>query len=205
MSGICTNSIRKSGAGCDHRTVTVNLDGESIAIETGEGPLDDLPWDEANKRLFILLGLKRLRTLGLVLDNAIGSVTNGVEGSNVRQWTILTKDITKTNIGTSYVNIQIGANGERSLVDFTGATQFRIILNANLVGTGQWGARLIRDGDSVVLYENANLGASGERELDTDWQALPAAAVGLTVVRLQGKSTTGADDPVFRRCVLLTR
>ena len=205
MAGICTNSIRKSGAGCDHRTVTVNLDGESIAIETGEGPLDELPWDDANKRLFILLGLKRLRTLGLALDNAIGRVTNGEEGTNMRQWTILAKDITKTNIGTAYVNIQIGANGERSLVDFTGATQFRIILNANLVGTGQWGARLIRDGDSAVLYENANLGASGERELDTDWQALPAAAVGLTTVRLQGKSTTGADDPVFRRCVLLTR
>jgi len=93
------------------------------------------------------------------------------------------------------------------VVDFTGCTQFRFMLNANLVGTGQWGARCVRDGDNEILIEQANLGAAGERELDSDWVNLPAAFVGqgLTFLRVQGKSTTALDDPIFRRCQLGVR
>jgi hypothetical protein len=123
----------------------------------------------------------------------------------VKQYVLLAKDVTKTNIGTSYVNIPPGLNGERSLVDFTGCTQFRLVLNMNAVGSGAWGARVVRDSDNAVLFENDNITGAGEKELDTDWQTLPAAASGLTLVRLQGKSTTGADDPIYRRCVMLVR
>jgi hypothetical protein len=49
------------------------------------------------------------------------------------------------------------------------------------------------------------LGAAGERELDTGWLALPAQASGLILVRLQAKSVTAADDPQFRRCVLVVK
>lgn len=205
MAGICTNSVRKSGAGCDHRTVTIALDGSSLDLHTGEAELDAMPWTDVEQRQFLLLGLKRLRVAGLALDGAINRVTNGDEATNVKQYAIVTKDITKTNIGTSYVNIPIGLNGERSLVDFTGCTQYRLILHANLVGIGAFGFRLVRDSDSAVLFENANIAQTGERELDTDWQTLPAAASGLTLVRLQGKSVTAADDPVVRRCILLVR
>jgi hypothetical protein len=205
MAAICTNSIRKSGAGCDHRTVTVDLDGESIDLHTGERDLDAIAWDDETKRQFVLLGLKRLRVLGLSLDDAIGRVTNGEEATNVKQYPLLMKDVTKTNIGTSYVNVPIGANGERTLVDFTGCTQYRAILHANLVGTGPWQVRIIRDSDSAVLYESPSITQSGERELDTDWQTLPAEASGLMYVRLQAKSSVGADDPIFRRCVMGVR
>ncbi len=205
MAGICTAHVRKNGAGCDHRTVTVNLDGESIAISTGEGELDDMPWTTEEKKRFILLGLKRLRVLGLALDNAVGRVTNGEEGSNVRQWNVLTKDVTKTNIGSSYVDIPPGLNGERALIDFTGATEIRIIMNMNFIGTGPMNLRLIRDGDSSVIFESANISGAGEKELDTNWFAVPAAISGLTLVRVQGKSNTAADDPVFRRCIVLTK
>lgn len=205
MAGICTLSIRKNGPACDHRAITVSLDGESIALSTTESELDEMPWDLAQKHQFILLALKRLRVAGLAIDNLLGRVTNGDEGSNVRAWPILSKDVTKTNIGLAYVNVPPGANGERSLVDFTGATEFRIILNANLIGTGVFAAQLIRDGDSAVIFEATNLGVAGERELDTGWVAVPAGISGLTIVRLQAKSGTAADDPVFRRCIVLTR
>ncbi len=205
MPGIVTASIRRSGAGCDHRTVTVNLDGSSFEIDTGEGVLDGMPWDADAKRQFILLGLRRLRALGLTLDDAVNRVTNGDEGSNVRSYDIITKDITKTNIGTAYVDVPAGANGERVLLDFTGCTQYRLILHANLVGSGPFGFRLVRDSDDAVLHENASIALTDERELDTDWQTLPAAASGLQLARLQAKSTTGADDPVVRRCILLVR
>lgn len=205
MAGICVTSVRKGGGNCDHRTVTVSLDGEPIVVDTMEAELDEMAWTEKEKRQFILLGLKRLRILGLALDNAAGRVTNGEEATNVKQYLLLAKDVTKTNIGTAYVNIPPGANGERSLIEFTGCTQFRIVLNANFVGTGPWNVRLVRDSDNAVIYESPNLTQTGERELDTDWQSIPAEASGLAVVRIQAKSTTAADDPVFRRCVVLVR
>lgn len=205
MPGICTNSIRKSGPGCDHRIVTINLDGESVAIETGEGELDAIAWDAETKRQLLRLALKYWRQRGLSLDAAIGRVINGEEATNVKQYLLLGKDVTKTNIGTAYVNIPVGANGERSLVEFTGCTEFRLVCNANLVGTGPWNVRIVRDSDNAVLYESPNLTQSGERELDTDWMPLPAAASGLGVVRAQAKSAVAADDPVFRRLVMLVR
>ena len=205
MAGIVVGHLRKSGAGCDHRTVTVNLDGETFVIDTGEGELDDLPWGADEKRRFIVLGLKRLRALGLALDNSIGRVINGEEATNVKQFFLLAKDVTKTNIGTAYVNVPPGLNGERSLVEFTGCTQFRIVLNMNFVGTGPMNARVVKDSDNTVLFESANISGAGEKELDTNWQSIPAGFSGLEIVRLQAKSNTATDDPVFRRCIMLVR
>jgi hypothetical protein len=205
MAGICTNSIRRGGPTCDHRTITVLLDGESITLDTGEGDLDGMAWDDAAKKLFLRLGLKRLRALGLALDNAIGRVTNGEEATNVKQYMLLSKDVTKTNIGTAYVNVPPGLNGERSLVEFTGCTEFRLVANVNIVGTGNLQIRIVRDSDDAVLYESPNISTAGEKELDTGWLALPAAASGLGVVRVQAKSSVGADDPLFRRVIMLVR
>jgi hypothetical protein len=57
--------------------------------------------------------------------------------------------------------------------------------------------RVVRDSDDAVLFENSNLTQAGERELDTNWQPLPAQASGLIFVRVQAKSTVAQDDPVF--------
>lgn len=205
MAGICVTSIRKSGGDCDHREITVDLDGQPIVIHDMGAAIDAQPWDAAAQELFVRLGIRRLRSLGVSLDALANRVTNGEEATNVKQYAILTKDVTKTNIGLAYVNVPVGANGERSLVDFTGCTEFRLVLHANLVGVGPFGVRLVRDSDSAVLYENASIALTGERELDTDWQPLPAAASGLTLVRFQAKSSVAADDPVFRRLILGVR
>lgn len=207
MAGICTNSIRKNGPGCDHRSVTVTLDGQQFVLDTGEHALDAMAWDDAAKQQFILLGLKRLRALGLSLDNAIGRVIAGEEATNVKQYDFIGPGaaVTKTNIGTAYVDVLPGASGQRILVDCTGCTQFRPVLTANLAGTGPHQVRIVRDSDGTVFYESPSLTQTGERELDPGWQTLPVWATGLEVLRLQARSDTGADDPVYRRCVLLVR
>lgn len=214
MAGIVTNSVRKSHATDGHRVVAVLLDGEEITHEFFDETFDALDWNEplpseiqrlSAKQIWAFLGLKKLRLSGVPIENFTGRVANGEEATNVKQYQLISKDITKTNIGTSYVNIPVGANGERSLVDFTGCTQYRIIMHANLVGIGPFGFRLVRDSDNAVLYENAAVALTGERELDTDWQTLPAAAVGMFLVRLQAKSIVATDDPTIRRCVLGVR
>jgi hypothetical protein len=201
---ICTASANPSG--CGHYNVTVTVDGVPVSVHIADTEmLEPLTADEL--RTFVLLSMRRLRQKGVTLGQFINRVTHGEEATNVKTYNLIAPGsaITKTNIGAAYTNVLPGANGERSLIDFTGCTEFRVVLNANLVGTGQWGARVVKDSDSAVLFEQANLGAAGERELDSGWQTIPAGFTGLEIVRLQAKSQTAADDPVFRRCVVLVR
>lgn len=192
MPELCTASTAHCGSG-GHRVMTVG----GLTFEMHENEL--VPLSDAERLQFYQFAM-RFKNVALV--DLINRVVHGDEATNVKIYDFFGPGaaIAKTNIGTSYVNICPGANGERIFADFTGCTQYRLMLHANLVGTGQWGARVVRDSDNTVLHESANLGAAGERELDSDWQALPAAFVnaGLVSLRAQGKSTTGADDPVFR-------
>lgn len=206
MAGLCTSSTRDNGAGCGHRTIVGTLDGEAFTDRLTQAEIDAEPWTATEKLKLRRLCYKLLRVRGLTFDKLANRVIIGEEATNVKTYTFFGPGaaITKTNIGTSYVNICPGLNGERIPVDFTGCTQFRFFFGANLVGTGQFGARCVRDGDSEILIEQANLGAAGERDLDSDWTNLPAAFLGqgITLMRVQAKSQTGADDPVFRRCQL---
>lgn len=195
MPDVCSAST--SPWNCGHRLLVVS--GRTLIIHESEiGPLSD----EERDQLFTLA----IRHKGVALASLLNRVVYGDEATNVKLYTFLGPGaaITKTNIGTAYVNICPGLNGERIVADFTGCTEFRFMLNANLVGTGEWGARCVRDTDSAVLIEQANLGVAGERELDSDWQVIPAAflGTGLTFLRIQGKSQTASDDPSFRRIQL---
>lgn len=225
MAGICSTSSPKSHATDAHRVVSVDLDGEAVADEFDTEQFDAVDWNSplpvewrhlTLKQLYVRLGIKKKRLAGVLFSELVGRCTNGDEATNVKQYSLLTKDVTKTNIGTAYANIPPGANGERSLVDFTGCTEFRLIVNVNHItaGAGQLQFRIVRDSDSAVLYESPLLSsAAGEKEADSandaqavnGWLPLPAAASGLGVVRFQGKSSVGADDPVVRRCLLFVR
>lgn len=193
----CTNPT-----GCGHYNVTSTVGGATrtfVGLSANElsQPMADTEWEMFHKCL-----LRVLYAGGVPLSSFTGRILRGDEATNVKTYNFFGPGaaITKTNIGTSYVNICPGANGERLIADFTGCTQFRLMLHANLIGSGQWGARVVRDSDNAVLVEQANLGAAGERELDTNWQALPAAFLnqGIVALRAQAKSTTAGDDPVFR-------
>lgn len=202
MPGICTASVSPNN--CGHRTLTVNLDGTIVVLELHENAE---PLSEEEKQQFVVLAARHLRNKGVTLATFLNRCVIGEEASNVKIYTFFGPGaaITKTNIGAAYVNICPGLNGERVAVDFSGCTQYRLMLSANLVGTGQFSARIVRDSDvNDVLHDAPNLGAAGEREADTDWQNLPAWALGqgITYLRAQAKSQTAADDPVFRRLQL---
>lgn len=204
MAGICTASV--SPRNCGHRDVTVTLDGVVYVLATSDAEAS-IALTATETEQFLRFGLRYLRSKGVTLANVLNRVVIGEEATNVKQYDLIAPGgtVTKTNIGSVYVNVLPGANGERILVDFTGCTQFRVVLTVNLIGTGAFGARVIRDGDSVVLYENAAIAQTGERELDTDWQTIPSGFDGLTLLRLQMKSVTALDDPVVRRCTVLVR
>jgi hypothetical protein len=195
MAAICTSSV--SANSCSHFVVTI--DGVNVHLNTAE--LTALNADELQ-----VLWKLAIRHKGVALAQLLNRVVLGDEGSNVKIYPFFGPGaaITKTNIGTTYVNICPGLNGEPLVADFTGCTEYRVRLYANLVGTGQFGARILRVGTSDVLHDAPNLGAAGERALDTGWIALPAAFVGQTILELvaQGKSQTAADDPIFRYMAL---
>lgn len=197
MADICTLSVSPSN--CGHRVITIG----DTTLHLHESEMVPLSQDEK-----ILLYTLALRHRGIALANLLNRVVMGDEATNVKQYNIIAPgvSITKTNIGTAYTNILTEINGCRTLVEFTGCSQFRIVLNAVMPGTGLHGVRIIRDDDTGILYENANISSAvGERELDTGWLPLPEGVNSLEVIRFQGKSTVGTDDPIYKRCVLLVR
>lgn len=208
MAGLCTDSVRVSGSGCGHLQLTVNLDGVQKVFSTGisDNNWDAVMTDNDYEQMFRLLA-RWWKSKGLDIANFSGRVLCGEEATNVKVYNFFGPGlaILKQNIGVTYINILPGLNGEPILVDFTGCTVFRAVLAANFVGTGPFGARIVRNSDNVVLFENANLSQTGERQPDSDWQVIPGAFSGLTLLKAQVKSATASDDPVFRGCVLLVK
>lgn len=190
VAELCTADGVCSGGG--HRTITVG--GVTISMQVSE----ITPLSAEEKLTLLKYAIRHKGAFSTLLNKCVF----GDEATNVKIYPFFGPGaaITKTNIGSVYVNICPGMNGERQAVDLTGCTEFRLMLHANLIGTGAFAARVVRDGDDVVLFESTNLGAAGERELDTNWQSLPATFqnAGLVYFRAQAKSATVADDPIFR-------
>jgi len=113
--------------------------------------------------------------------------------------------VTKTNIGTTFVNIFPGLNGQRQLVDATGFAQFRIIAHWSVVGTGVQTLQCINDANPAQVLDTVDFSGAGEKERDSGWVALPAWMTGEVFLRLQGKSTVGTDDPIFRDYTILLK
>lgn len=205
MSGLCVSYTRRlHGPMCQHGTLVVSIDGQEFTHEIDERDFQGYEFNAERFRMDLIYWLRVVR--GVPLDQMTGRVCFGEEATNVKQYFLLSKDVTKTNIGTSYVNIPPGANGERTLVDFTGCTEFRSVLHAVLNGTGQHQVRIVRDSDNLVLYESPAVAAqAGEREFDSDVQPIPQGFSGLTFLRVEAKSTVAANDPVFRRLVVMLR
>ena len=107
---------------------------------------------------------------------------------------------TMTNIGTAYVDIYAALTdlgNDAHLIDFEGATDFRIVYFWDYVGTGTQQVRWVNKADNAeVLWEAAGFTAD-QNPGDSGWLALPAAFSGAVAktIEQQGKSTTAADDP----------
>lgn len=100
--------------------------------------------------------------------------------------------ITLTNIGTTYQNLGV------ALVQTAGITQVIFGVVVNKVGTGTQSWRLFNDTDGLEVALIDDAGAAGQKTLSTTVNFSPALGAGMKTILLQGKSTVGADDPVFQ-------
>ena len=196
MADICTALTRCSTG--EHYSLSIS--GRTIALHQDD--LTPLEPEEIDQFLRLALRARQLN-----LSTILNRVVVGEEATNVKVYNLLGPGltVTKNNIGITYVNVLNGLNGERTLVDCTGCTQYRFIATVNFVGTGPFGLRVVRDSDSAIFHAADAIALTGERELDTDWQTLPAGFAGLELLRVQAKSIVATDDPVFRRVTLVVR
>jgi uncharacterized membrane protein len=106
---------------------------------------------------------------------------------------------TFTNIGTSYVDVYSALfEPDNNVIDFTNATQFRILYEWDYVGVGTQTVRWVNKANvAEVLWTSAGFTADQDPG-DSGWQNLPAAFSGAVVktIKMQAVSTTAADDPV---------
>ena len=104
---------------------------------------------------------------------------------------------TNTNIGTSYVDVYTATNSEGHWcrLQTNGFTQYRVDLGWNKIGAGTQAVRVVDTAGVDVLHEFTNA-VSGSQT--SGLVALPAAYVdALKTVKIQAKSDTATDDPVF--------
>lgn len=114
-------------------------------------------------------------------------------------WLVL---VTKTNVGSTYVDLytdtNIQANPQR--IDFAGKTEYRVDVNWNKIGTGPQFLKVCgQSADTEILHEFTNLATGGNT---SGLVSIPGTFTGESeqLFKLMVKSTTAADDPVFFSC-----
>lgn len=113
------------------------------------------------------------------------------------------RQITKTNVGTSFVNLFTHSTGAPFFADFTGFTKMAFITLWTKVGTGSQHLRIFDDSGTIPtdLINTETLGGgtglvTGDNSLSN--YAIPAPYVNFKgKLRIQVRSTVAADDPVF--------
>ena len=115
-------------------------------------------------------------------------------------WTV---SVPKTNIGTSFTNIhpQANSDGKSCWIDLSGKTQVRLCVNWNKVGTGTHTVQVIDAAGTVLVSMNVGSGLNNSGLI-----AIPAGLLNAaSSFRLQAKSTTSTDDPIFEAASLLIK
>jgi hypothetical protein len=113
------------------------------------------------------------------------------------------RQVTKTNIGTTFVNLFSDFSGRPFFADFTGFTKLAFQTYWTKVGTGVQHLRIVDDSGVIVsdLINTENLGGgtgltTGDNPLVN--YTIPAAYVRFKgKLRIQVRSTVAADDPIF--------
>ena len=120
----------------------------------------------------------------------------------VAQWY---QSATKTNIGTSYVDIYTatGSEGKPVWIDFTGYTHYRVIAYWNKIGTGTQQLKFcdVANPTTNILHNFSNIVSN---ENDSGITALPsfAASGGRFEIKMMALSSVSTDDPVFENAII---
>lgn len=111
--------------------------------------------------------------------------------------------VTKTNIGTSYVDIYttLFDMEELVIIDFYNYTYCKANFLWDYVGVGTQQVRWVdQTNNANVLIESTTFTAD-QTQTSTAFTAVPSWAksgTGVKIIEWQGKSTTGTDDPIAR-------
>jgi hypothetical protein len=116
-----------------------------------------------------------------------------------------TKDVTKTNLAASFINVYLGNGGEGQLVDFFSMKQYRLVVQVNKLGTGVQDAGIMDVTTPANVISIADSAVAGEHTLDSNWVDLPAWMTGQVVVKPVARSSVTTDDPVYRQFALYVR
>ena len=140
----------------------------------------------------------------LQYDNQTGTYTGTCEtddtilgGSSPRGGYLVghwTQSQTKTNIGTSFIDVypQTNSNGKAILIDTDAFTTMRLQIQWNKVGSGTQTCQVIT-GILVLVSTDVVSGSN-----DSAFDAIPVTLLNAeNPFRLQCKSTTAGDDPIF--------
>jgi len=143
-------------------------------------------------------------------DNSTGVLTCSVptgSGSSPRGGYLVAnwhQSSTKTNIGTSFVDVYTGANsnGKAQFIDTDVFTQVRLQIEWNKIGTGTQSCQVvdIASGTNILITLTVVSGSN-----DSGFVSIPSSPNLLNVeknYKIQCKSTTSADDPVFESAVI---
>lgn len=106
---------------------------------------------------------------------------------------------TKSNIGTSFVNVyaQTNSNGKAVFIDTDTFTSVRLHIQWNKVGAGTQTCQVL-NGATVLVSTDVVSGSN-----DSGFDAIPAGLLNAeNQFSLQCKSTTGTDDPIFENAAI---
>ena len=109
---------------------------------------------------------------------------------------------TKTNIGTTFVDIFTGtsSNGKGILIDTDTYTQVRLHIQWNKIGSGTQTVQVVDIANAANVLITLNV-VSGSN--DSGWVSIPAGLLNAEKdYKLQAKSTVNTDDPVFENGVV---
>ena len=114
---------------------------------------------------------------------------------------ITEQSITKTNIGTTFVDLYTDYGGRNFFVDLTSYTKIRYHVNANIPGgSGTQNLRIVDNGNinnvlmDIVITNGQNVGTITIPD--------PSFKNFRGRVRIQVKSTSANDDPTYDRIIL---
>lgn len=120
-------------------------------------------------------------------------------GYLVAHWT---QSQTKSNIGTSFVNVytQTNSNGKAILIDTDTFTEVRLQIQWNKIGGGTQDCQVI-NGANVLVSLTVVSGSN-----DSGFDSIPVGLLNAeNEFRLQCKSTTSTDDPIFESASIWLR